>query len=78
MNLTASVKNTMSGHCTTNGAFNMLLDNLRKVVLPQIVNSWKTLTKPEKEKLSEMGNFFCKAHPLVSFAEAANKAIPKF
>ncbi len=78
LKLTASVKNTMSDHCATNGVFNVLMADLRREVLPQIVESWDGLTTAEREKLSEMGHFFCKVHPLISFAEAANKAISKF
>ena len=78
LKLLASVKNTMSDHCATNGAFNALLEDLRKEVLPKVVESWDQLSSSEREKLSEMSNFFCKVHPLISFAEAANKALLRF
>ena len=34
--------------------------------------------KEKQEKLSEMGNFFCMLHPLLTFAEEANKALIHF
>ena len=68
----------MSDHCATNGAFNTLMEDLQKEVLPKVVESWDQLSSSEREKLSEMSNFFCKVHPLISFAEAANKALLRF
>ena len=76
--LVASVKNTMSDHCATNGVFNELLKDLRAEVLPEIVEQWEALNDNEKTTLKDMGNFFWKVHPLVTFAEQANKALLKF
>ncbi len=76
--LISSVKNTMSDHCATNGVFNKLMQELRAEVLPQVHGQWNELSTESQERLVEMGNFFCKLHPLISFAEAANKSLQKF
>ena len=76
--LLLSVKNTMSDQCATNGIFNKLLLDLRSDLVPKIINNWDGLTQEEQSKLMSMGNFFCKVHPLLSFAEEANKALLKF
>ena len=76
--LLGSIKNTMSDQCATNGLFNNLLDDLRAEVLPKVVDSWQDLSDADRKSLSEMGHFFCKVHPLITFAEESNKAILKF
>ena len=76
--LISSVKNTVSDQCATNGVFNRLLQSLREEVLPRVVGGWDGFDKEKQEKLSEMGNFFCMLHPLLTFAEEANKALIHF
>ena len=76
--LLASVKNTLSDHCATNGVFNELLRDMRADVLPKVISYWDSLAESDQKKLKDMGNFFCKVHPLVTFAEEANKALLKF
>ncbi len=72
------VKNTMLDQCATNGAFNRLLEEVRKDILPQITSNWDSLSSSDKASLEEMGNFFCKVHPLVTFAEECNKVLLNF
>ena len=58
--------------------FNRLLKNPREEVLPKVVDGWDDFDKEKRDKLSEMGNFFCMLHPLLTFAEEANKALFHF
>ena len=76
--LLSSVKNTMSDQCATNGVFNQLMQSLRNEVLPRAIDNWETLNDKERSDLSQMGHFFCKVHPLITFAEEANKALLRF
>ena len=77
--LLSSVKNTMSDQCATNGVFNQLMQSLRNEVLPRAIDNWQTLNDRERSDLSQMGHFFCKVHhPLITFAEEANKALLRF
>ena len=76
--LLASIKNTMSDQCATNGLFNQLMSDLRSEIIPKVVKNWETLGEESRSKLTDMGNFFCKVHPLLSFAEEANKALLQF
>ncbi len=68
----------MLDQCATNGAFNRLLEEVRKDILPQITSNWDSLSSSDKASLEEMGNFFCKVHPLVTFAEECNKVLLNF
>ena len=43
-----------------NGLFNSLLLDLRKDVLPSVVNNWDSFSNTEQTNLIEMGNFFVK------------------
>ena len=73
-----SVKNTMSDQCVTNGVFNQLMQFLRDEVLPRAIDNWETLNDKERSDMSQMGHFFCKVHPLITFAEEASKALLRF
>ena len=76
--LITSVKNTMSDQVATNGVFNTLLADLRKEVLPNIVENWQCFSEDQRNNLIGMGNFFCKIHPLITFAEECNKSLLQF
>ena len=77
-NLLVSIKNTMSDQCAVNGAFNNLYSTLREELLPTVIDKWDDFGPSEKKNLLEMGNFFCKVHPLITFAEESNKALLRF
>ena len=68
----------MSGQCATNAVFNKLLLDLHSDLVPKVINNWNGLTQEEQSELMSMGNFFCKVHHLISFAEEASKALLKF
>eukprot|EP00112_Aurelia_sp_Birch-Aquarium-sp1_P023755 Seg720.1 transcript_id=Seg720.1/GoldUCD/mRNA.D3Y31 product="hypothetical protein" protein_id=Seg720.1/GoldUCD/D3Y31 len=76
--LVASIKNTMSDQCATNGVFTSILQDLRKQVMPNVIEKWEQFSEDERSSVLEMGNFFCKVHPLATFAEEANKSMVKF
>ena len=58
-----------------NDVFNKLLEDLRKEILPKVISNWESLSLDDKSSLEEMGNFFCKVHPLVTSAEECNKIL---
>ena len=76
--LVTSVKNTMSDQGPTNAPFNEQLETIRTELLPQVVDNWSNLDEDTRDKLKEMGNFYCKMHLLVNMAEEANKALKIF
>ena len=76
--LVTSVQNTMSDQGTTNAPFNEQLETIRTELLPQVVDNWSNLDEDKRDKLKEMGNFYCKMHLLVNMAEEANKALKIF
>lgn len=39
--LVASIKNTMSDQCDTNGVFTSILQDLRKQVMPNVIEKWE-------------------------------------
>ena len=43
-----------------------------------LIENWDNLSDSEKTSFNQMGNFFSKVHPLVTFAEECNKSLIKF
>ena len=76
--LVTSIKNTMSDQGPTNATFNEQLTELRKELLPKVVEKWEDLSEDSKKSLEQMGNFYCKLHLLVNLGEEANKALKLF
>ena len=76
--LVKSIKNTMFDQGPTNATFNEQLTELRKELLPKVVEKWEDLSEDSKKSLEQMGNFYCKLHLLVNLGEEANKALKLF
>ena len=76
--LLSKIRNTMSDRAATEVAFNTLLQEYRKSILPDVTEYWTHLSEEEKDVLSRMNNFFCGLHLLVGFAGTAEKVIHKF
>ena len=76
--LVTSIKSTMSDQGPTNATFNEQLAELRKELLPKVVEKWEDLSEDSKKSLEQMGNFYCKLHLLVNLGEEANKALKLF
>ena len=76
--LVTSIKNTMSDQGPTNATFNEQLTELRKELLPKVVEKWEDLSEDSKKSLEQMGNFYCKLHLLVNLGKEANKALKLF
>ena len=71
------IKSTMSDRASTEMSFNELLTNYRAEILPLVVKNWEELSQKENS-LSEMYNFFCGIHFVVSMAETTSEAICLF
>ena len=76
--LVTSIKNTMSDQGPANATFNEQLTELRKELLPKVVEKWEVLSEDSKKSLEQMGNFYCKLHLLVNLGKEANKALKLF
>ena len=76
--LVTSIKNTMFDQGPTNATFNEQLTELRKELLPKVVEKWEDLSEDSKKSLEQMGNFYCKLHLLVNLGKEANKALKLF
>ena len=50
----------------------------RAEIVPLVVKNWEELSQKEKESMSEMYNFFCGIHFVVSMAETTSEAIRLF
>lgn len=70
------VGNTLHRDGTT--TFKEQLTELRKELLPKVVEKWEDLSEDSKKSLEQMGNFYCKLHLLVNLGEEANKALKLF
>ena len=71
--LICCIKNTMSDKGPTNIPFNKRLQVIREELLPTVIESWNTLSDEAQKEISNMGNYFCKLHLLVNFAEEVGK-----
>lgn len=76
--LVKSIKNTMFDQGPTNATFNEQLTELRKELLPKVVEKWEDLSEDSKKSLEQMGNFYRKLHLLVNLGKEANKALKLF
>ena len=72
------IKNTMSDRAATEAKFNSILETYRKSCLPLYIKGWNNFSKSAKTKLSQMNNFFCGLHLLVSMAETISKSFKIF
>jgi E1A/CREB-binding protein len=63
----------MSDQGPTNIPFNKRLQVIREELLPTVIESWNTLSDEAQKEISNMGNYFCKLHLLVNFAEEVGK-----
>ncbi|XP_076075718.1 uncharacterized protein LOC143046441 [Mytilus galloprovincialis] len=76
--LLCHLKNTMSDRASTEKAFNVLLENFRREILPLIIEDWNKLDVTEQALCSKMNNFFCGLHLMVGIADVCEKALYKF
>ena len=68
----ARLKNTMSDKHSAEKLFNDILADYRAEVLPQVINGW---SGSERDQITQMNNFFCGLHYLVSLANAAEATL---
>ena len=62
----------------TIATFNQQLSELRKGLLPKVVEKWEDFSEDSKKSLEQIRNFYCKLHLLVNLGEEANKALKLF
>lgn len=53
-----NIKNTMSDRAATEKKFQLLLENYRKDILPNIKEGWKDMNEEENKACGSMNNFF--------------------
>ncbi|XP_033730479.1 uncharacterized protein LOC117319875 [Pecten maximus] len=73
-----NVCNTMSDRASTEKHFNVLLQEYRNKILPDVVYNYTNLTTQEKELCGQMNNFFCGLHLLVGIADVSEASLKKF
>ena len=57
---------------------NILLEEYRSRVLPEVTNSWHLLNSDQKKACTKLNSFFCGLHLLVAFAEVSEKCLTEF
>ena len=67
----SEIRNTMSDRHVVQKKFNVLLEEYRTEILPEIETRWSRLSEEEKESLSTLNNFFCGMHLVVGLADTA-------
>ena len=61
----------MSDRHVVQKKFNVLLEEYRTEILPEVETRWSRLSEEEKESLSTLNNFFCGMHLVVGLADTA-------
>ena len=64
------IRNTMSDRHVVQ-KFNVLLEEYRTEILPEVETRWSRLSEEEKESLSTLNNFFCGMHLVVGLVDTA-------
>ena len=70
--LLVGVTNTISDSASTEKLLNVLLENYRSSVLPEILENWSKMSKALQIDYSHLKKFFCNLHYLVHFADITN------
>ncbi|XP_077869048.1 uncharacterized protein LOC144360010 [Saccoglossus kowalevskii] len=73
--LITSLTSTMSDQGPTSATFNQQIDALKEKLLPKVTKNWDIISSANKEKLTKMFNFYCKAHILPNFASESDKVL---
>lgn len=73
-----NIRDTMSDRASTEKHFNVLLEQFRSEILPQVVDNWDSLSVDEKKLCCKMNNFYCGLHLLVGMADTCEIALKKF
>ena len=55
-----------------------LLQEYRGTILPDIISGWDKMSPHEKTQLTQINNFYCSLHLLVSLAEAAEAVLKEW
>ena len=76
--LLSNIRDTMSDRVSTEKAFNVLLEEFRTTILPQVIYNWNDLSENERTLMSRMNNFFCGLHLLVGMADTCEGTLKKF
>lgn len=73
-----NIRDFMTDRTKTNIAFTDLLVEYRKQVMPEVIDSWDSLSSVQKNACCKINNFFCGLHLLVNFAECASPCLRNF
>ena len=72
--LIASFKSFMNDQCSVNGVLNKKIEQLRKEVLPSVID-YSSMSAEDIAKAESMGHYACRMHLLANFATAADKGV---
>ncbi|WAR10687.1 hypothetical protein MAR_035763 [Mya arenaria] len=64
-----NIRDTMSDRASTEKHFNVLLEQFRNEILPEVIDNWEILSEQEKKLCSKMNNLYCGLHLLVGMAD---------
>ncbi|XP_060597475.1 uncharacterized protein LOC132751328 [Ruditapes philippinarum] len=76
--IVSNIVNTMSDRASTEKAFNNILEEYRKKILPTVTDGWTDLSSEQQTSLTSMHSFFCGLHLLVACAEVSQKCLLEY
>ena len=74
----ASIKNTMSDRHIVQKQFNLMLEEYRCKILPDVKEGWENLAEAEQERIKKINFYFCGLHYVVGLADQAEGALKVF
>ena len=73
-----SIKNTMSDRHVVQKKFNLMLQEYRCEILPDVIAGWEHLVEEEQERIKKINFYFCGLHYVVGLADQAEGALKVF
>ncbi|XP_065187394.1 uncharacterized protein LOC135818005 [Sycon ciliatum] len=70
-----NMKNTMSDRCVVQKSYNVLLEEYRKDILPDVVDGWEELSEDEQATMGRVNNIYCGMHYIVGLADSCTAAL---
>ena len=77
-NILVSIKNTMPDRHIVQKKFNLMLQEYRCEILPDVIAGWEHLVEAEQERTKKINFYFCGLHYVVGLADQAEEALKVF
>ena len=70
-----SIKNTMPDRHMVQKIFNLMLEEYRCKIVPDVIEGWEKLAEAEQERIKKINVYICGLHYVVGLADQAEGAL---